>query len=134
MFYLAWSAVSKSYFFLARIGTFYGFESYKTMTIRRKTEFRIVCVGARSFLVLYPLGVYGEMRVIYDVLAVVEKDNTLSMALPKPYNFSFSFAAFLKVGFISCHLLVGIPRHPGCPNVIPVGPHRSIQTYAETKK
>ncbi|KAF4663738.1 hypothetical protein FOZ61_001432 [Perkinsus olseni] len=48
------------------------------------------------FLVLYPLGVYGEMRVIYDVLPVVERDHILSVAMPNAFNFSFCFAAFLK--------------------------------------
>ncbi|KAF4709464.1 hypothetical protein FOZ62_027930 [Perkinsus olseni] len=48
------------------------------------------------FLVLYPLGVYGEMRVIYDVLPVVERDHILSVAMPNAFNFSFNFAAFLK--------------------------------------
>ncbi|EER01001.1 ptpla domain protein, putative [Perkinsus marinus ATCC 50983] len=48
------------------------------------------------FLVLYPLGVYGEMRVIYDVLPVVDREGILSVAMPNSYNFSFNFAVFLK--------------------------------------
>lgn len=49
------------------------------------------------FYVLYPLGVYGEMRVLYDSLPDLIEGHLLSVSLPNPWNFSFSFASYIKV-------------------------------------
>ncbi len=47
------------------------------------------------FYVLYPLGVYGEMRVLYDALPSIYDSEILSISMPNPWNFSFSFASYI---------------------------------------
>jgi very-long-chain (3R)-3-hydroxyacyl-CoA dehydratase len=49
------------------------------------------------FYVLYPLGVYGEMRVLYDSLPYMMRSGVLSVSLPNDWNFSFSFAWYAWV-------------------------------------
>ena len=49
------------------------------------------------FYVLYPLGVYGEMKVMYDALPSLRESKILSVHLPNTWNFSFSFASFVWV-------------------------------------
>lgn len=50
-----------------------------------------------AFYVLYPLGVYGEMRVLYDSLDEIDRTEVLSVSLPNDWNFTFSFAVFVRV-------------------------------------
>ena len=47
------------------------------------------------FYVLYPLGVYGEMKVLFDALPSMSKSGILSVTLPNEWNFSFSFACYI---------------------------------------
>jgi len=47
------------------------------------------------FYVLYPLGVYGEMRVLYDALPSIYESEMLSVSLPNSWNFPFSFATYV---------------------------------------
>ena len=49
------------------------------------------------FYVLYPLGVYGEMKVLFDSLPYLAESRLLSIELPNTWNFSFSFASFIRV-------------------------------------
>ena len=49
------------------------------------------------FYVLYPLGVYGEMKVLFDSLPTLQSKNILSFSLPNEYNFEFSFAAYIWI-------------------------------------
>ena len=47
------------------------------------------------FYVLYPLGVYGEMKVMYDALPSIYESEMLSVSLPNAWNFSFSFGTYV---------------------------------------
>ena len=49
------------------------------------------------FYILYPLGVYGEMKVLSDSLPYLSKSRILSIELPNDWNFSFSFASYIYV-------------------------------------
>ena len=48
------------------------------------------------FYVLYPVGVYGEMKVLYDSLALLDKTQFLSIDMPNVWNISFSFANYIR--------------------------------------
>ena len=48
------------------------------------------------FYVLYPIGVYGEMKVLYDSLAGIERTNFLSKSFPNQWNLGFSFATYIR--------------------------------------
>ena len=43
------------------------------------------------FLVLYPMGVAGEMWTVYSAQPEILKKDVLSVAMPNPYNIAFSF-------------------------------------------
>ncbi|KAF4709466.1 hypothetical protein FOZ62_027931 [Perkinsus olseni] len=97
---------------------------YLALHMSRRAPPALTWLRYSSFLVLYPLGVYGEMRVIYDVLPVVERDHILSVAMPNAFNFSFNYAAFLKFLLFSYplglllqykHMLRQRARHLGTP-------------------
>lgn len=53
------------------------------------------------FLVLYPMGVMGELLTIYAALPYVQKTGLYSVTLPNKYNFSFDYYTFLIVVMIS---------------------------------
>lgn len=81
---LAWSSIEiVRYLYLAL--NIYGLSPY-VLTWLRYT----------LFYVLYPLGVYGEMRTIYDSLGAIGQAKILSYTLPNPWNFCFSYAGFLR--------------------------------------
>ncbi|KAF4756643.1 DnaJ (Hsp40), sub A, member 4 [Perkinsus olseni] len=97
---------------------------YLALHMSRRAPPALTWLRYSSFLVLYPLGVYGEMRVIYDVSPVVERDHILSVAMPNAFNFSFNYAAFLKFLLFSYplglllqykHMLRQRARHLGTP-------------------
>lgn len=49
------------------------------------------------FYVLYPMGVYGEMRVLCEAMPYLKESGILSIALPNAWNFSFSFSGYVWV-------------------------------------
>jgi very-long-chain (3R)-3-hydroxyacyl-CoA dehydratase len=49
------------------------------------------------FYVLYPLGCYGEMKVLFDSLPSMYQSGILSIDLPNKWNFSFSFACYVSI-------------------------------------
>jgi very-long-chain (3R)-3-hydroxyacyl-CoA dehydratase len=49
------------------------------------------------FYVLYPIGVYGEMKVLYDALPGIERRKFLSIELPNSWNMPFSFATYIRI-------------------------------------
>ncbi|MEQ2224924.1 Very-long-chain (3R)-3-hydroxyacyl-CoA dehydratase 2 [Ilyodon furcidens] len=53
------------------------------------------------FIVLYPMGVSGELLTIYAALPYVQKTGLYSVTLPNKYNFSFDYYSFLILVMIS---------------------------------
>lgn len=53
------------------------------------------------FIVLYPMGVAGELLTIYAALPYVQKTGLYSVTLPNKYNFSFDYHTFLILVMIS---------------------------------
>lgn len=62
-----------------------------------------MCVFFRYtlFIVLYPMGVSGELLTIYAALPYVRRSGLYSISLPNKYNFSFDYHAFLILIMIS---------------------------------
>lgn len=57
------------------------------------------------FIVLYPMGVSGELLTIYAALPYIQKTGLYSITLPNKYNFSFDYYTFLiltMVSYIPC--------------------------------
>lgn len=59
------------------------------------------CFRYTFFIVLYPMGVTGELLTIYAALPYVQKTGLYSVTLPNKYNFSFDYYTFLIVVMIS---------------------------------
>ncbi|CAH2304957.1 very-long-chain (3R)-3-hydroxyacyl- dehydratase 2 isoform X1 [Pelobates cultripes] len=53
------------------------------------------------FIVLYPMGVTGELLTIYAALPFVKQTGLYSIRLPNMYNFSFDYYAFLILVMVS---------------------------------
>ncbi|KAG7253164.1 hypothetical protein CRUP_028131 [Coryphaenoides rupestris] len=53
------------------------------------------------FIVLYPMGVSGELLTIYAALPYVQKTGLYSVTLPNKYNFSFDYFTFLTLTMVS---------------------------------
>ena len=53
------------------------------------------------FIVLYPLGVIGELLTIYSALPVVRRSGMYSMRLPNKYNVSFDYYYCLIIVMLS---------------------------------
>jgi hypothetical protein len=53
------------------------------------------------FIIMYPLGVAGELLTIYTALPYVRKTGMLSMRLPNKYNVSFDYYYFLVIVMLS---------------------------------
>lgn len=68
-----------------------------------------VCCRYTFFIVLYPMGVTGELLTIYAALPNVQKTGLYSVTLPNKYNFSFDYYTFLILIMISY-----IPRKSTC--------------------
>lgn len=61
------------------------------------------------FIVLYPMGVAGELLTIYAALPYVQKTGLYSITLPNKYNFSFDYHTFLiliMISYIPCEFLI----------------------------
>ena len=81
---LAWSSVEiVRYLFLA-------------LNVIGVAPYPLLWLRYSLFYVLYPIGVYGEMKVIYDSLERIEAENFLSLKLPNEWNINFSFANYLR--------------------------------------
>ncbi|KPP63997.1 very-long-chain (3R)-3-hydroxyacyl-(acyl-carrier protein) dehydratase 2-like [Scleropages formosus] len=57
------------------------------------------------FIVLYPMGVTGELLTIYASLPHVQRTGLYSLTLPNKYNFSFDYHTFLILTMLYFHML-----------------------------
>ena len=57
------------------------------------------------FYVLYPLGVYGEMKVLYDALPGIDRSGLGSVHLPNVYNLSFSLGLYVRLFLVAAYPL-----------------------------
>jgi len=48
-----------------------------------------------AFMILYPIGISGEMGCLYKVLPFVDKKKKFSITLPNTYNFAFDYSTFI---------------------------------------
>ncbi|KAG2458575.1 HACD1 dehydratase, partial [Polypterus senegalus] len=60
-----------------------------------------VTIVYNLFIILYPVGVAGELMTIYAALPIVQKSGMFSVRLPNKYNVSFDYYYFLIIVMIS---------------------------------
>jgi very-long-chain (3R)-3-hydroxyacyl-CoA dehydratase len=54
-----------------------------------------------AFIVLYPIGILGEMGSFYKALPHIEANKTASVLMPNRVNQSFDYASFVKVALVA---------------------------------
>ncbi|XP_060053090.1 very-long-chain (3R)-3-hydroxyacyl-CoA dehydratase 2 [Erinaceus europaeus] len=75
--------------------------SFYTFSLLNHLPYLIKWARYTLFIVLYPMGVSGELLTIYAALPFVRQAGLYSISLPNKYNFSFDYYAFLILVMIS---------------------------------
>ncbi|KAJ8277627.1 hypothetical protein GJAV_G00077750 [Gymnothorax javanicus] len=75
--------------------------SFYTFNLLNHLPYFIKWARYNLFIVLYPLGVAGELLTIYTALPFVRKSGMFSMRLPNKYNVSFDYYIFLIIIMLS---------------------------------
>ncbi|XP_048202742.1 very-long-chain (3R)-3-hydroxyacyl-CoA dehydratase 2 [Perognathus longimembris pacificus] len=75
--------------------------SFYTFSLLNHLPYLIKWARYTLFIVLYPMGVSGELLTIYAALPFVRQTGLYSISLPNKYNFSFDYYAFLILIMIS---------------------------------
>ncbi|KAI1899325.1 hypothetical protein AGOR_G00060630 [Albula goreensis] len=75
--------------------------SFYTFSLLNHLPYLIKWARYSLFVVLYPMGVSGELLTIHAALPYVQKTGLYSITLPNKYNFSFSYHTFLILTMVS---------------------------------
>ncbi|XP_048834145.1 very-long-chain (3R)-3-hydroxyacyl-CoA dehydratase 2 [Brienomyrus brachyistius] len=75
--------------------------SFYTFSLLNHLPYLIKWARYTLFIMLYPMGVAGELLTIYAALPFVQKTGLYSVTLPNKYNFSFDYYTFLILTMIS---------------------------------
>uniref|UniRef100_A0A803T5Q8 Very-long-chain (3R)-3-hydroxyacyl-CoA dehydratase n=1 Tax=Anolis carolinensis TaxID=28377 RepID=A0A803T5Q8_ANOCA len=75
--------------------------SFYTFSLLNHLPYLIKWARYTLFIVLYPMGVSGELLTIYAALPFVRQSGLYSISLPNKYNFSFDYYTFLILTMIS---------------------------------
>lgn len=75
--------------------------SFYTFSLLNHLPYLIKWARYTLFIVLYPMGVTGELLTIYAALPFVQKTGLYSITLPNKYNFSFDYHSFLIITMVS---------------------------------
>ncbi|XP_062972740.1 very-long-chain (3R)-3-hydroxyacyl-CoA dehydratase 2 [Elgaria multicarinata webbii] len=81
--------------------------SFYTFSLLNHLPYIIKWARYTLFIVLYPMGVSGELLTIYAALPFVRRSSLYSISLPNKYNFSFDYYTFLILT-----MLLYIPLFP----------------------
>ena len=77
---------------------------YLALKVVKFEPFFLLWLRYSLFYALYPLGVYGEMKVLYDALPGIEKASLHVVNLPNAWNASFNFAFYIKIFLIFAYI------------------------------
>ncbi|KAJ1175729.1 hypothetical protein NDU88_001016 [Pleurodeles waltl] len=75
--------------------------SFYTFSLLNHLPYIVKWARYTLFIVLYPMGVTGELLTIYAALPLVRQTSLYSITLPNKYNFSFDYYTFLILVMIS---------------------------------
>ncbi|XP_032956689.1 very-long-chain (3R)-3-hydroxyacyl-CoA dehydratase 1 [Rhinolophus ferrumequinum] len=75
--------------------------SFYTFSLLDHLPYFIKWARYNFFIILYPVGVAGELLTIYAALPYVKKTGMFSIRLPNKYNFSFDYYYFLLITMAS---------------------------------
>ncbi|XP_070586448.1 very-long-chain (3R)-3-hydroxyacyl-CoA dehydratase 2 isoform X2 [Erythrolamprus reginae] len=69
--------------------------SFYTFSLLNHLPYFIKWARYTLFIILYPMGVTGEMLTMYAALPFIKRSGLFSISLPNKYNFSFDYYTFL---------------------------------------
>ncbi|KAJ8010368.1 hypothetical protein DPEC_G00074340 [Dallia pectoralis] len=75
--------------------------SFYTFNLLNHLPYFIKWARYNMFIVMYPIGVVGELMTVYAALPYVRKTGMLSTRLPNKYNVSFDYYYFLIIVMLS---------------------------------
>ncbi|XP_072507736.1 very-long-chain (3R)-3-hydroxyacyl-CoA dehydratase 1 isoform X1 [Notamacropus eugenii] len=75
--------------------------SFYTFNLLNHLPYFIKWARYNFFIILYPVGVVGELLTIYAALPYVKKTGMFSLRLPNKYNVSFDYYSFLLITMAS---------------------------------
>ncbi|XP_057188355.1 very-long-chain (3R)-3-hydroxyacyl-CoA dehydratase 1 [Triplophysa rosa] len=75
--------------------------SFYTFKLLNHLPYFIKWARYNLFIVMYPLGVIGELMTIYGALPYVRRSGMYSLRLPNKYNVSFDYYYFLIIVMLS---------------------------------
>ncbi|XP_056390373.1 very-long-chain (3R)-3-hydroxyacyl-CoA dehydratase 2 [Hyla sarda] len=75
--------------------------SFYTFSLLNHLPYIIKWARYTLFIVLYPMGVAGELLTIYAALPYIKQTGLYSISLPNKYNFSFDYYTFLILVMVS---------------------------------
>uniref|UniRef100_A0A452RY58 Very-long-chain (3R)-3-hydroxyacyl-CoA dehydratase n=1 Tax=Ursus americanus TaxID=9643 RepID=A0A452RY58_URSAM len=75
--------------------------SFYTFSLLDHLPYFIKWARYNFFIILYPVGVVGELLTIYAALPYVKKTGMFSIRLPNKYNVSFDYYYFLLITMAS---------------------------------
>ncbi|XP_077990338.1 very-long-chain (3R)-3-hydroxyacyl-CoA dehydratase 2-like [Glandiceps talaboti] len=74
--------------------------AFYTFGLMNRLPYIITWCRYTLFIILYPLGVMGELTTFYKSLSYIKESEMFSMTLPNDYNVSFNFYYFVIVTLI----------------------------------
>ncbi|KAJ8376728.1 hypothetical protein SKAU_G00073080 [Synaphobranchus kaupii] len=75
--------------------------SFYTFNLLKHLPYFIKWARYNMFIIMYPIGVAGELMTIYTALPYVRRSGMLSVRLPNKYNVSFDYYIFLIIVMLS---------------------------------
>eukprot|EP00744_Colponema_vietnamica_P004628 GILI01006875.1.p1 GENE.GILI01006875.1~~GILI01006875.1.p1 ORF type:complete len:237 (-),score=64.04 GILI01006875.1:602-1270(-) len=70
---------------------------YAINLIKGKVPAFLQWIRYSAFMILYPMGISGEMMTMYKALPYIAEKQSLSISLPNRYNFAFNYYGFVVV-------------------------------------
>ncbi|XP_049800898.1 very-long-chain (3R)-3-hydroxyacyl-CoA dehydratase 2 [Schistocerca nitens] len=70
---------------------------YYALNIAGFVPYALIWCRYTFFMVLYPIGITGELLCMYAAQTYVSKTNMWSVSLPNPFNFTFSYSYFVII-------------------------------------
>ncbi|XP_063696219.1 very-long-chain (3R)-3-hydroxyacyl-CoA dehydratase 2 [Culicoides brevitarsis] len=92
---------------------------YYALSLLNAVPHLLVWFRYTTFIVLYPIGVTGELLCFYWAQSYVRETKLWSVEMPNPWNFTFSYFYFLWI------VMLGY---------IPIFPHLYLHMFAQRKK
>jgi very-long-chain (3R)-3-hydroxyacyl-CoA dehydratase len=77
---------------------------YLALNLIGFAPFPLLWLRYSLFYILYPIGVYGEMKVLYDALPGIDNAGLGSISLPNNLNFEFSLGTYVRIFLVVAYL------------------------------